>query len=108
MRRIPLRFFHKGIRDPQSPLEGFPALLNPQVHFLGFFFGVSIDELFGLTSLERAEDLVCKYSVLRDDRSFHEAMECVNSMLQTIDAVRSFRSRVIFSPMVSFINAPPI
>ena len=50
------------------------------------FLGVSIDELFGLTSLERAEDLVCKYSVLRDDRSFQEAMECVNSQLQTIDA----------------------
>ena len=38
------------------------------------FFHVSIDELFGLTSLERAEDLVCKYSVLRDERSFQEAM----------------------------------
>lgn len=50
------------------------------------FFHVSIDELFGLTSLERAEDLVCKYSVLRDERSFQEAMECVNSQLQTIDA----------------------
>ena len=50
------------------------------------FFGVSIDELFGVTSLERAEDLVCRYSVLRDDRSFQEAMECVNSQLQTIDA----------------------
>ena len=50
------------------------------------FFGVSIDELFGVTDLERAEDLVCKYSVLRDDRSFQEAMECVNSQLQTIDA----------------------
>ena len=52
------------------------------------FFGVSIDELFGVTDLERAEDLVCKYSVLRDDRSFQEAMECVNSQLQTIDAAR--------------------
>ena len=52
------------------------------------FFGVSIDELFGVTDLERAEDLVCKYSVLRDDRSFQEAMECLNSQLQTIDAVR--------------------
>lgn len=52
------------------------------------FFGVSIDELFGLTDLERAEDLVCKYSVLRDDRSFQEAMECVNSQLQTLDACR--------------------
>ena len=50
------------------------------------FFGVSIDDLFGLTNLERAEDLVCKYSVLRDDRSFQEAMECVNSQIQTIDA----------------------
>lgn len=50
------------------------------------FFSVSIDELFGVTSLERAEDLVCKYSVLRDERSFQEAMECVNSQLQTIDA----------------------
>lgn len=51
------------------------------------FFNVSIDELFGLTNLERAEDLVCKYSVLRDDRSFQEAMKCVNSQIQTIDAV---------------------
>lgn len=52
------------------------------------FFGVSIDELFGMTSIERAENLVCKYSVLRDDRSFQEAMECLNSQLQTIDAAR--------------------
>lgn len=50
------------------------------------FFGVSIDELFGVNSLKRAEDLVCKYSVLRDERSFQEAMECVNSQIQTIDA----------------------
>lgn len=50
------------------------------------FFSVSIDELFGITSIERAEDLVCKYSVLRDDRSFQEAMECVNSQLQSVDA----------------------
>ena len=52
------------------------------------FFGVSIDDLFGLTDLSRAENLVCKYSVLRDDRSFHEAMEYLNSQLQTIDAAR--------------------
>ena len=52
------------------------------------FFGVSIDELFGVTSIERAEDLVCKYSVLRDDRSFREAMDCLSSQLQTIDAAR--------------------
>lgn len=50
------------------------------------FFRVSIDELFGITAIERVENLVCKFSVLRDDRSFREAMECVNSQLQSIDA----------------------
>lgn len=62
----------------------------PDIAFLpkiATFFGVSIDELFGLTSLERAGDLVAKYSVLRDDRSFQEAIECIDSQLQTIDAV---------------------
>jgi len=51
------------------------------------FFDISIDELFGLTSLKRVEDLVCKYSVLRDDRSFREAMDCIDSQLQTVDAL---------------------
>ena len=50
------------------------------------FFGVSLDELFGVTSLERAEDLVCKYSVLRDDSSLREAMEHIDSQLQTVEA----------------------
>lgn len=50
------------------------------------FFGVSIDELFGVTSLERTEDLVVKYSILRDDSSFREAMEHLDSQLQTVDA----------------------
>ncbi len=49
------------------------------------FFGVSIDELFGQTSISRADDLVMKYSVLRDDRTFIEAMDCLNSQIQTID-----------------------
>ena len=53
------------------------------------FFSVSIDDLFGLTSLTRAEDLVCKYSVLRDDCSLREAMEYLSSQLQTIDAART-------------------
>ncbi len=65
--------------------NGMPEItLLPKI---AAFFSVSIDELFGVTSLERAEDLVCKYSVLRDERSFQEAMECVNSQLQTIDAL---------------------
>lgn len=50
------------------------------------FFGVSIDELFGVTSLERTEDLAVKYSILRDDSSLREAMEHLDSQLQTVDA----------------------
>ena len=50
---------------------------------------MSIDDLFGLTSLTRAEDLVYKYSFLRDDCSFREAMGYLNSQLQTIDAART-------------------
>ena len=62
--------------------SGFPEIsLLPRI---AAFFGVSIDELFGLTSLERTEDLVLKYSVLRDDRSFREAMDYINTQLLTI------------------------
>lgn len=51
------------------------------------FFGVSMDELFGRSPLERARDLVLRYSVLRDDSSFREAMECLKQRLQTIDSL---------------------
>ncbi|HBA48739.1 MAG TPA: hypothetical protein DCZ91_13265 [Lachnospiraceae bacterium] len=50
------------------------------------FFGVSMDELFGRSALDRAKDLVLRYSVLRDDSSFREAMECLSSQLQAIDS----------------------
>ena len=62
---------------------------TPEVSLLpkiATFFGVSIDELFGISSLERVRDLVLKYSVLRDDNSFREAMKCLKSRLQTINA----------------------
>lgn len=52
------------------------------------FFGISIDELFGVSDLNRVEDLVCRYSVLRDEQSFQEAMDCLRSRLQNIEALR--------------------
>lgn len=51
------------------------------------FFGVSMDELFGRSPLDRAKDLVMRYSVLRDDSSFREAMECLKLRLQTVDSL---------------------
>lgn len=56
------------------------------------FFDVSIDELFSISSLERVRDMVMKYSVLRDDNSFREAMDCLKSQIQTVDA--SLENRV--------------
>lgn len=50
------------------------------------FFGISVDELFGRSSLEHAKDLVLKYSVLRDENSFQEALGCLHLQLRTIDA----------------------
>ena len=62
---------------------------TPEVSLLpkiAAFFGVSIDELFGVSSLQQAWDMVMKYSVLRDDKSFQEAMECLKAKMQTLDA----------------------
>ena len=50
------------------------------------FFGISVDELFGRTALDRVIDLVLKYSVLRDENSFREAMDCLHSQKLTIDS----------------------
>lgn len=49
------------------------------------FFGVSLDDLFGRSSLEHAKDLVLKYSVLRNDNCFREASDCLQSQLGAID-----------------------
>ena len=62
---------------------------TPEVSLLpkiASFFDVSIDELFSISSMERTRDMVMKYSVLRDDNSFREAMDCLRSQIQTVDA----------------------
>lgn len=48
------------------------------------FFNISLDDLFGRSSLEYAKDLVLKYSVLRDDHVFREALDCLQSQLSTV------------------------
>lgn len=50
------------------------------------FFNISLDNLFGRSSLEYAKDLVLKYSILRDDHCFVEALDCLQSQLKTLDA----------------------
>lgn len=40
---------------------------------IAVFFGVSLDELFGIEDMEKAEDLVTRFSCLRDEYSYNEA-----------------------------------
>lgn len=48
------------------------------------FFNVSLDELFGLTDMEQIDNLVYKYSVLRDDKSFEEVMRQIEIAMQPV------------------------
>ena len=57
------------------------------------FFGISLDDLFGRSPLEHAKDLVLRYSVLRDDHCFREALSCIQSRLQAVDAALKLEMR---------------
>lgn len=48
------------------------------------FLKVSIDELFGMTDMEQINNLVYKYSVLRDEKSFEEAMRSIELALNSL------------------------
>lgn len=48
---------------------------------LAVFFNVPIEELFGINNTERVTKLVYKYSILRDERSFKEAMAAIDNSL---------------------------
>ena len=52
------------------------------------FFEVSLDELFGMTDMEYINNLVYKYSVLRDEKSFEEVMRSIDVALNSKDADR--------------------
>lgn len=50
------------------------------------FFGVSLDELFGMTDMEQINNLVYKYSVLRDEKSFEDVMRSIDIALNSLEA----------------------
>lgn len=49
------------------------------------FFSISMDELFGMTDMEKIDHLVYKYSVLRDEKSFEEVMRRIELALATLE-----------------------
>lgn len=62
---------------------GIPDVtLLPQI---ALFFGITLDELFGMTNMEQIDRLVYKYSVLRDERSFEEVMRSIENAVGSIE-----------------------
>lgn len=49
------------------------------------FFCVSLDELFGMTDMDQINNLVYKYSVLRDEKSFEDVMRSLDIALNTLE-----------------------
>lgn len=61
---------------------------TPDVAFLpkiAAFFSVSMDELFGMTDMEQIDNLVYKYSVLRDEKSLEEVLRRIEIALDTLE-----------------------
>ena len=52
------------------------------------FFDVSLDELFGMTDMDYINNLVYKYSVLRDEKSFEEVMRSIDVALNSAEEDR--------------------
>jgi len=62
---------------------GIPDVtLLPQI---ALFFGITLDELFGMTNMEQIDRLVYKYSVLRDERSFEEVTRSIENAVSSIE-----------------------
>lgn len=51
---------------------------------IALFFGITLDELFGMTDMEQLDRLVYKYSVLRDERSFEEVMRGIETAIGSV------------------------
>ncbi len=51
---------------------------------IALFLDVTIDELFGISNLEHVEDLVLRYSVVRDDNLYYEAMRALENQQSTL------------------------
>ena len=52
---------------------------------IALFFGVTLDELFGMTDMEQINQLVYKYSVLRDEKTFEEVMRSIDMGVSSLE-----------------------
>ena len=59
------------------------------------FFEISLDELFGITKLEQLEDMVSRYSVLRDEESFQKTLYSLELGIQAAEGKDGNRDELI-------------
>ena len=52
---------------------------------IALFLGITLDELFGVTDMEQIENLVYKYSVLRDEKSFEEVLRSLENGISVME-----------------------
>ena len=61
--------------------NGVPDIyLLPQ---LATFFGVTMEELFGIRNMDKVHQLVCRYSILRDEKSYDNVMAAIENELHS-------------------------
>ncbi len=53
---------------------------------IALFLDVTIDDLFGISNLDHVEDLVLRYSVIREENLYHEAMRALENKLNTLSS----------------------
>ncbi len=71
--------------SPQAVSKWEQEISTPDVYLIpkiAFFFGVSIDALFGASDLETTDLLVSKYSIMRNDKNYKEAKEAIDTLLE--------------------------
>lgn len=71
--------------SPQAVSKWEQEVSIPDVYLIpkiAFFFGISIDALFGTSDLETTDLLVSKYSIIRNDKSYKEAKDSIEALLE--------------------------
>ena len=70
--------------SPQAVSKWESEAAVPDVFLLphiALFFGISMDDLFGITDLDSAKLLLSRYKLLKTDRDFNEAKEAIYNIL---------------------------
>ena len=61
---------------------------------IALFFNITLDELFGMSNMDKVMDLVIRYSVLRDEKSFDDADKALSLELARTEKEKNEEDRL--------------